>query len=307
MTTSGPQNKIILIATDWEYDTDFVRMLEAAVQDRGCNSIIVNPKNLDWMIQEIQSDRQRISLLIDRASDTSPPFIRLQSMLHDMGVPVIDPIEQLRWVSDKATLHLEFLSAGIPTPYTIILPPYREKNTPALHVDDLAHLGRPFVIKPANTTGGGIGVVNGAESLQEVLQARKELQSDKYLIQEKIVPMEQEGYRFWFRSFFVGGQIFFLWWHDEDHVYSAIADTQMELFGLNQIPSLMERIAKVADLTFFSSEIVHCVDGRWVVVDYVNESCDMRLQSIHADGVPDAIVKQISEALIHKACEMISG
>lgn len=298
MNISDLRNKTILIASDWEYDNDFVRILESAVQDRGLNAIVVNPKNLDWMIQEIQSERQQISLLVDRASDTSPPFVRLQSLLHDRGVPVIDPIEQLRWVSDKATLHLEFLSAGIPTPYTIILPPYREKNTPALHVDNLALLGRPFVIKPANTTGGGIGVVNGAESLQDILQARKELQSDKYLIQEKILPMELEGYRFWFRSFFVGGQIFSLWWHDEDHLYSVIDDAQMERFELKQIPSLMERIAKIAGLIFFSSEVVHCVDGRWVVVDYVNESCDMRLQSKHPDGVPDVMVDRIARTLI---------
>lgn len=293
-----PVDKTILIATDWEYDLDFIRLLEKSIQDYGSHSMVVGPDNLNLIIHEIETGRLPIFALIDRASDTSPKFIRLQSLLHESGIPIFDPIEQLRWVSDKATLHLEFLSAGIPTPYTLILPPYEEKNTPALHVEDLAHLGRPFVIKPANTTGGGIGVVNGAESLQDVLHARTEFQSDKYLIQEKIIPMVKEGHRFWFRSFYVGDRVFSSWWDKETHRYTLIDGALTDPFGLFTISKLMQKIAKVALLTFFSSEIVLSADDRWVVVDYVNESCDMRLQSKHWDGVPDVLVQQIAKTLV---------
>ena len=37
--------------------------------------------------------------------------------------------------------------------------------------------------------------------------------------------------------------------------------------------------------------------GRLVVIDYVNEICDMRLRSIHADGVPDAVVARIADRI----------
>jgi len=40
---------------------------------------------------------------------------------------------------------------------------------------------------------------------------------------------------------------------------------------------------------FFSTEIALAKDGRYVVVDYVNDPCDMRPQSKHFDGVPDTI------------------
>lgn len=33
--------------------------------------------------------------------------------------------------------------------------------------------------------------------------------------------------------------------------------------------------------------------NKFVVVDYVNDQCDMRLQSLHQDGVPDEIVHKI--------------
>lgn len=291
-------NKIVLITTDWEYDADFIQLLEKSIQGYPFQSIIVRPDNLKSMIQHIKKGALSVFALIDRASDTSEVFIPLQSLLHEMNVLIIDPIEQIRWVSDKATLHLEFLSAGIPTPYTLILPPYEEKNMPALHVDDLAILGRPFVIKPANTTGGGIGVVNGAESLQEILDARTEFQSDKYLIQEKIVPLVKEGHRFWFRSFYAGGQIFSTWWNEETHRYALIDDVMIESYQLDTIPKIMQKIARISNLTFFSSEIACCANERWVVVDYVNESCDMRLQSKHWDGVPDELVERITDALV---------
>jgi hypothetical protein len=302
---STTDQNTLLIATDWEYDSDFIGLLEAFISDNGLISKVVRPENLSRSIEKIKAGRLNVLAMIDRASDTSPAFLRLQSLLHEKGIPIVDPIEQVRWVSDKATLHLEFLTAGIPTPYTIILPPFEEKNTPALHVDDLAHLGRPFVIKPANTTGGGIGVVNGAESLQEILHARTEFQSDKYLIQEKITPVEKEGFRFWFRSFFAGGQIFTTWWHDETHQYSLVDINSVDHFGLAAIPKLMKKIASVSMLSFFSSEIVNCTDGRWVVVDYVNESCDMRLQSKHWDGVPDVLVQQIAGALVKAVLDII--
>jgi len=287
----------ILIATDWEYDRDFISLLEVSLHEYCFQSMVVCPDNLNSVIHDIQSGQLKVMTLIDRASDTNFAFIKLQSLLHENGIPIIDPVEQVRWVSDKATMHLEFLAADISTPYTLILPPYEEKNTPGLHVDDLALLGRPFVIKPANTTGGGIGVVDGAESLQEILHARTEFQSDKYLIQEKIIPMEKEGHRFWFRSFYTGGQIFSAWWHDETHRYTMIDDVLIEPYGLCAISRIMRKIADVAMLTLFSSEVACRTDGRWVVVDYVNESCDMRIQSKHWDGVPDILVMNIVSAL----------
>ena len=53
-------------------------------------------------------------------------------------------------------------------------------------------------------------------------------------------------------------------------------------------------VAAVSGLRFFSTEVVRDVRGRLVAVDYVNETCDMRLQSKHADGVPDAVVGRIA-------------
>ena len=59
----------------------------------------------------------------------------------------------------------------------------------------------------------------------------------------------------------------------------------------------MRTIARVSRLRFFSTEVVRDVRGRLLVVDYVNEICDMRLQSAHPDGVPDAVVARIANRI----------
>ena len=41
--------------------------------------------------------------------------------------------------------------------------------------------------------------------------------------------------------------------------------------------------------------------GQFVTVDYVNEICDMRLQSRHPDGVPDRLALAISGLLAEAA------
>jgi hypothetical protein len=52
-------------------------------------------------------------------------------------------------------------------------------------------------------------------------------------------------------------------------------------------------IEKITELDFFSTEIVLNKEKKFVVIDYVNDQCDMRFKSKHKDGVPDSTVKQI--------------
>jgi len=52
---------------------------------------------------------------------------------------------------------------------------------------------------------------------------------------------------------------------------------------------------------FFSTEIAMTPAGQFVTVDYVNEICDMRLQSRHPDGVPDRLALAISGLLAEAA------
>jgi hypothetical protein len=67
----------------------------------------------------------------------------------------------------------------------------------------------------------------------------------------------------------------------------------------------MAVIEATCGLDFFSSEIAVTAEGRFVVVDYVNEVCDMRLQSRYANGAPDAIVHRIERLIASEVAQRV--
>jgi hypothetical protein len=287
----------LALTYDWEYDKDFVRLVEAAAHGRGLTTLIIPPADAARVLGAFRSDELDFRVLLDRASGASADFVGLQALAVERGRDVIDGLDKLRWASDKATMHLELLTAGIRTPYTVILPAFVAEPAIALKPEELALLGSPFVIKPANTTGGSVGVVADARGASDVLAARRTYPADKYLLQEKIVPETSAGRRFWFRGFFILDEVHLAWWDDRTHVYGELGYEEAAVRGLEPIYAIVRTIARVSRLRFFSTEVARDVRGHLLVVDYVNEICDMRLRSAHADGVPDAVVARIADRI----------
>jgi hypothetical protein len=207
---------------------------------------------------------------------------------------------------DKAIMHVELAKRGIDVPYSIIIAPYSRKKEISLSLSSLEHLGRPFTIKPANTTGGGTGVVMGAETLNEILETRQHHKNDKYLLQETIIPDAIDGHRAWFRVFYYFGEIIPCWWDDRKKIYEEMTTAQEDEHALQCLRTIILSIQDICKLDFFSSEIARTAGERYVVVDYVNEVCDMRLQSLHADGVPDPIVHLIEARLAEEVSLIVS-
>jgi hypothetical protein len=287
----------LAVTYDWEYDADFVRLLDEAARSRGLATLLVPPADVARVLQDVRTGEVQFGVLLDRASGASPDFVALQALARDRGWDVIDGLDKLRWASDKATMHLELIAAGVRTPHTVILPAFAAQPDILLAPGDLSPLGVPFVIKPANTTGGSLGVIRNAAGLDDVLAARKTYPADKYLLQERIVPRVRDARRYWFRGFFVLGEVHLTWWDDQTHVYAELGYDEAAAAGLARIYGIVRTIARVSRLRFFSTEVAEDVAGRLLVVDYVNEICDMRLRSGHADGVPDPVVVRIAERI----------
>lgn len=283
---------------DWEYDEDFVQIIEKKARDAGFETITVWPTNLEEVYQDLTEQKLSFQFILDRASLSSSQFIKLILLAQKQGTTIFDPLEKVLRSADKATMHLEFISQGILTPYTLILPPFEQASSLDSLGVDLSLVGRPFVIKPSSMTGGGLGVIKDGFSLEDVQRARQEFPQDKYLIQERIEPKIMSGRRFWFRIFYSWGLIQACWWNDETHVYKELTKQEISDYCLEGLFDLMKKIQGICELNFFSSEIVIDSRNRYVVVDYVNEICDMRLQSKHYDGVPDQIVENIAKSLI---------
>jgi hypothetical protein len=300
---ADPEIVDLALAVSWEHDEDFVRLVEQAVQAKGMQSYVVRSFNMTETLDLVRKRKLSFRYFLDRASDEDPAFLPLVQWADrprsdgERRAVVINAHHHLVAAADKATMHLEFIAHGLHTPYTIIISPYSHKKELELSISELANLGRPFVIKPANTTGGGIGVVTGAESLKDVILARQRHRNDKYLLQRFITPALLENRRAWFRVFYAFGRTFLCWWDDLTHTYDEVTEQEEQRFGLHEFHGIGTKIFEICQLEFFSSEIALSDDGTPIVVDYVNEICDMRLKSKHPDGVPDPVVGKIVNAL----------
>ncbi len=296
----------LAIAWAWKYDSEFIELLRKTALDSSLNILPIDLESVGDVYEKVRNRTLRFRFFFDRASDESEqfqPLARLiQKRFREAGssdvIRPINPLDVVARASDKATMHLEFLAHNVNVPYTIIVSPYNHKREPELSLTELAKLGRPFIIKPANTTGGGVGVVTGAESLKDVIEARQHHRNDKYLLQETIRPAVFDSRRAWFRVFYAFGKVIPCWWDDQTHIYAEMDRDQEQVTPLDQLRSIVLRIHDICRLDFFSTELVITSDRKIISVDYVNEMCDMRLQSLHPDGVPDSVVNQICLLLV---------
>jgi hypothetical protein len=288
----------LAIAFNWEYDEDFVELIEKILQSNDLTTFKVQYHNYNEVHFLVQNNELKFRIYLDRASDSNDCFLPLAKLLTRRKTYIVNNYTQVEFATDKATMHLEFIANSINTPFTIIISPYSRNKEIKLKLSDLTRLGRPFIIKPANTTGGGIGVVTGAENLSDILRERQYLRDDKYLLQEKVIPLERGDKRFWFRCFWAFGKIFPCWWNDLTHRYKILTVDEILSYELKQLFTITKKIQKICGLDFFSTEIALNQSGRFIVVDYVNEICDMRFQSKHFDGVPDDIIAGIIHTMM---------
>ncbi len=284
----------LCLAWNWEHDAGFAHLLDEACQRRGISLLQVTPKELPAVLDELASGRLFFEALLDRASDGDDSFQPLVEWARRQGALRLNPQEFARWSWDKATMHLEFISRGLHTPYSIILPPQAEQ--PEVNDLDLSVLGGRFTIKPARG-GGGWGVVLEATTRQQVEQARLEYPQEKVLLQSHIDLQTLEGHQAWFRVLYCHGAVFPCWWDTHTHIYQPLTADQAFRHGLGDLRPITRRIAQVCRLHLFSTEITRDAAGSLIVTDYVNDPLDLRLQSATPDGVPDSIVARIADRL----------
>ena len=294
----------LCLAWNWEYDRDFARLLETACAKIGLTFFSVTAENLDATLAGLSGREISFTAFLDRASESDPRFQPLVERARQTRVFRINPQELTVWSADKATMHLEFVSRGVDTPYTILLAPCHEQ--PGLPPLDLSPLGGRFAIKPASL-GGGEGVVLDATSLEQVQSVRWQYPHEKYLLQAHVTPQVLDGRPAWFRVLVCNGAVYPCWWDQRTHIYIPVRAEERFRVGLRGLYEVPRRIAGICRLDLFSTEIALTADGHFLVVDYVNDPVDLRLQSKAVDGVPDAFVESIAGRLARLAESRRSG
>jgi hypothetical protein len=276
-------------------------------------SYIIHKDNLEETKAKLHSEAIKFNSFLDRASDEDndfTPFIEsIKEKCHNCWF--LNDTDHSTKSSDKSIMHFELANAGINVPLTIIMPSFHEK--PEIDLSAIERLGIPFIIKPAKTSGGGIGVVKNAKTETDVESTRRSNPTASYLLQQHISPTYLNEKRAWFRVYYVLGEILICWWDDQTHLYNTLSKEDEDKFNLHELRTITKKIGMISKLDFFSSEIALDKSGRFVVIDYINDICDMRLKSRHYDGVPDDVVHEIACLIVkgvkNKICpaKMITG
>ena len=282
----------LCIAWNWEYDADFVNLLEQACMSKGLSMFQATPKTVEKLLSDLKFQQIGLRFFWDRASEHDSQFKPLVDWISKQDIVCINAHDKTKNACDKAAMHYALIHAGLHTPYTIIIPSYGyQPELPALN---LKPLGEKFAIKPAHG-GGGEGVILDAKTMEDVCAARKEHPADHYLLQAHIDPIELESRPAWFRVLYCTGKSYPCWWDPQTHIYTPVTVNEETDLGLASLNTIIHIIAKLSGLEILSTEIALTSSGDFVVVDYINDQIDLRLQSKAPDCVPDYIVKDIAE------------
>jgi hypothetical protein len=287
-------NYNLCLAWNSQDDADFALLLEKACALQSLSFLQVTPNNLEKVLQTLRDQQGSFQVLLDRATDTDPRFLPLIQWAEEHQSYCIDPYQKTMHANDKASIHLDFITAGLQTPYTIILPSFQDQ--PFLSTFDLKSIGEKFAVKPAHGSGGE-GVILEANSLDLVLSVRQKFPADRYLLQARIIPRELDSRPAWFRVIYCVGEIYPCWWDPDTHIYALVNSMEEERYGLQDLRYMTAMIAGITELGIFSTEIAFTQEGLFVVVDYVNDQLDLRLRSKETTGVPDEIVQSLVSAI----------
>jgi hypothetical protein len=288
----------LCIAWNWAYDADFVSLLEQSCSTRGLTLLQIKPENLPQMLNMLVGGEISCRVFFDRASDVDTQFLPLVQWAREDAIFSINPYEQATRSWDKAEMHSLLVIEGINVPPTIILPPHIEH--PDLPEIELLELGEQFTIKPAHGSGG-VGVMINATSWEQVKTVRQEHATDHYLLQAHITPVELDNRPAWFRVIYCSGEVFPCWWNPSSHIYTPVTESEKLCHHLDHLEEKTRAIATLCGLDLFSTEIALTSEGQFIVVDYVNDQIDLRLQSTTPEGVPDEIVKAVAHRLASHA------
>jgi len=290
----------LAISYTWNYDKEFIDLIENIFQSKGLKTFIIYKYNLHEVVDCLHTKDLHFSAYLDRASDEDPEFEQITKILSRQKCYIINPYTKVKKAINKYLTHKKLVKRKFELPITFILPPFDYDSELNLTEEDLDSIKYPFIIKPAVYSGGGEGVIRNGMRLDQIQSERQTNHQEQYIIQEKIYPKIIGGKRAWFRVFWAFGKVIPTFWDDYTHVYNLITAKQIKKYHLLALYRISRRLARLNGLDYFSTEIALTKNFRFVLIDYVNDQCDMRLKSNHPDGVPDVVVAEFVKSMRKK-------
>lgn len=299
------------LAWDGALKERFVSLLKAACRERKLSFLWISQDNLKTVARDLDQKSLKVNVLLDTEATYNKKgdiYARICYAVKDSGGVVINDPDRAKAAIDKSVMHYELINAGIMAPYTLVVRNW-EPASFRLPDDEKQKLGIPFIIKPA-LGYGQLGVIRDARgSISEIARARKFDRGDNFLLQEKVVPIELGGRRTWFRVFNVFDAIIPCWWDDQANRYEHVCYEEFNQYSLFPLTKIVSKISAITRMAWFSSEIA--IDNkngqkRFLVIDYVNDQCDMTSQSETPSGVPDLVAQFTADRIVDAAYRFIN-
>ncbi len=309
----GSRGVVDLCVGQREDGEAFLCWLRDACELRGLSCEVAHTGVVEDLRRELCAGRLRVRVLLDLTAawgQEDDPYVRLCYAVKDCGGRVIDDPDAAALADHKAATHHRLERAGLPVPPTVVLRRWMADRS--LTAEERQVLGDAVVIKPARGWGWR-GVVLGAPPEREAIaRARDHDRSDDYLVQRQITyPWleDDEGRErpAWWRVFYLFGEIVPCWWSPETSEYRHLSLREMSSHQLLPLARLSAEVARLTGMDFFSTEICladepavpgtpYQAGGRpFFLIDYVNDQCDLRVQSRHKAAPPDAVVRHFAE------------
>ena len=279
---------------------------------RGIKFLWVNENNAPEILSKVESRKIKINFLVDNESNYYNPediYMKLCYAVKDAGGKVVDDPDDARSSADKSVTHFDFVESCLPVPYTVVVRNWQPDDF-NLTKDQLKRLGKPFIIKPARGFGQHGVVKDATGDIRQIAEARHFNRGDNFLIQEKIVHTMLGDDPGWFRVYYLFGEIIPCFWDPQTGHYKHVSLREMYHYRLLPLARYSSEIARIVNMRFFSTEIAVTGKGkerRFVIIDYVNDQCELCVRPTKMGGPVPEVVHHIAETLAEQAWMFKTG
>lgn len=312
----------------------FDRWLAEAAGRRGLSCALIHDAVADEAVRRLATGALTVGYHLDYFAlwhVADDRFARLAQAVQDAGGRPVNGPARSRFFTDKAAAHEELARHGFGVPATVLLRPWTSDRP--LTAAERARLrldepGARAYVKPANGFSGR-GIVRAdrtdPEGLAAALRAARDGdRNDAYLIQRAVCPPRlpcddgAERPAYW-RVLYCLGELMPFWWGPPDTMpggvsYRRVTSAEVRRLGLEPVLDYAGGLAELCGLDWFSTEL--CLgDGepsRYVVrtaadalpvvaIDYVNDQCDVDVQSRWPGAPPDDAVRHVAERFAEEA------
>lgn len=305
----------------------FDRWLARAACRRGLSCALLHDGVVQEAVRRLGAGRLWVGFHLDYFAlwqKPGDPYARLAQAVQDAGGRNVNPPARSRLFTDKAAAHAELLRHGFSVPETVFLRPWCPDRALTQAEWRRLRLDTPeacVYVKPANGFGGR-GVVRvlatSPEAVAATVQAARSLDpQETYLVQREVrCPRLADGDgverpAYW-RVLHCFGEFTAFWWCGKElergrPCYRPVTPAEVLRLNLHGLFATARALAVLCGLEWFSTEI--CLDAdsaAFVVIDYVNDQCDVDVQGRWPGAPPDAFVEHIAERLAEQAARRVA-